>query len=186
MVSLDGTPLPTLKPSWLRRQIGVVDQEPTLFAGSIAENIAFGNPDATAKDIVAAAKLANADEFIQEFPDKYDTQVGENGKFLSGGQKQRLALARAVVSNPAILILDEATSSLDAASEALVTAALAKAAAGRTTLVIAHRKSTIQSAKNLAFLNDGKIECCGTYDELLERSEDFAKLMNELSNKPAC
>ncbi|CAN0176191.1 unnamed protein product, partial [Ectocarpus fasciculatus] len=141
-ITLDGVDIATLNPSWLRRQIGVVDQEPVLFAGSIADNIRYGVPSATDEQVEAAARQANAHDFIMDFPKGYETKVGDEGRQLSGGQKQRIAIARAVLKNPPILILDEATSALDAESERLVSEATDRVVASRTVLVIAHRQST--------------------------------------------
>jgi len=183
VITIDGVPLSTMKPSWLRRQIGVVDQEPILFAGSIASNIAYGVPEATPDQIVRAAKEANADDFISSFPNGYDTEVGEQGRQLSGGEKQRIAIARAILKDPPILILDEATSSLDGESEKLVNDALQQLMEKRTTIVIAHRRSTIRSAKTLLYLNAGKIEDQGCYSDLLEKSSNFAKLMSDIDEK---
>lgn len=145
-ISIDGININMLDLKWLRRQIGVVNQEPNLFAMTIADNIRYGRPDATMDDVVQAAKEAYAHEFIMAFPDQYDTSVGEYGAQLSGGEKQRIAIARAVLTNPQILILDEATSALDQENEKLVNAALKNVMRKRTVLIIAHRLSTIESA----------------------------------------
>ncbi|CAM9658174.1 unnamed protein product, partial [Sphacelaria rigidula] len=142
-VTLDGTDVAALNPSWLRRQVGVVDQEPVLFDGSIADNIRYGVPEASDEDVRDAAQQANAHDFIAQFPEGYDTKVGEQGRQLSGGEKQRVAIARAVLKDPPVLLLDEATSALDAESERLVTEAIDRIVASRTVLIIAHRQSTI-------------------------------------------
>ncbi|GIY01535.1 ATP-dependent translocase ABCB1 [Caerostris extrusa] len=159
-VTLGDYDLKTLNVHWLRSKIGVVSQEPVLFSGSIAKNIEFGNANVTFPDIVAAAKMANAHDFIIKLPQGYDTLVGERGAQLSGGQKQRIAIARALVRDPRILLLDEATSALDAESEAVVQEALDKAQEGRTTVVVAHRLSTIRTADVIcAMENDEGANC---------------------------
>src|SRR6056300_883214 len=151
-VSLVGVDIKTLNVQWLRNQIGLVGQEPVLFSGSIADNIANGKPGASRQEIEEAGKMANAHNFIMEFPEGYDTQVGEKGGQLSGGQKQRVAIARAMIKNPSILLLDEATSALDTTSERVVQAALddLMTKTKRTTIVIAHRLSTIRNADKIA------------------------------------
>ena len=168
-VLLDGKDIKTLRLSWLRQQIGLVSQEPVLFIGSIADNIAYGKEDATMEEIEAAARMANAHDFISAFPDAYKTQVGEKGVQLSGGQKQRVAIARAIIRDPKILILDEATSALDSASEQVVQAALDNLliAKKRTTIVIAHRLSTIKKADKIVVFSDGVVVEQGTHDALL-------------------
>ena len=168
-VMLDGTDIKTLRVSWLREQIGLVSQEPVLFTGSIADNIAYGKEGCTMEDIEAAARMANAHDFISAFPDAYKTQVGEKGVQLSGGQKQRVAIARAIVRDPKILILDEATSALDSASERIVQAALDNLLTSkkRTTIVIAHRLSTIRTADKIVVFSDGVVVEQGTHEELL-------------------
>ncbi|GLH05847.1 Probable multidrug resistance-associated protein lethal(2)03659 [Gryllus bimaculatus] len=166
-VLLDGEDVRELNLAWLRSHVGVVGQEPALFAVSIAENIRYGREDATRADIEAAAKEASAHDFITRLPQGYDTEVGERGTQLSGGQKQRIAIARALVRNPRILLLDEATSALDLQSEALVQRALERAARGRTTVVVAHRLSTIAAADRIVCLADGRVVEQGTHSELL-------------------
>ena len=172
-VLLDGKDIKTLRLSWLRQQIGLVSQEPVLFTGSIAENIAYGKEGATKEEIEAAARMANAHDFISAFPDAYETEVGEKGVQLSGGQKQRIAIARAIVRDPKILILDEATSALDSASERVVQDALDSLLISkkRTTIVIAHRLSTIKKADKIVVFSDGVVVEQGTYDELLLNPE---------------
>jgi ABC transporter fused permease/ATP-binding protein len=155
----------------LRGQMAIVPQDVLLFGGSILENIAYGRPGASEEEIVEAARLANADEFIRSFPDGYRTRVGERGVQLSGGQRQRVAIARAILRDPAILILDEATSSLDSASESLVLQALDRLMQGRTSLIIAHRLSTIRSADRIVVLADGCTVESGTHAELLARAD---------------
>ncbi|GMP84921.1 hypothetical protein CsSME_00038263 [Camellia sinensis var. sinensis] len=188
-VVLDGHDIKTLKLRWLRQQIGLVSQEPALFATSIKENILLGRPDASLVEIEEAARVANAHSFIIKLPDGFDTQVGERGLQLSGGQKQRIAIARAMLKNPAILLLDEATSALDSESEKLVQEALDRFMIGRTTLVIAHRLSTIRKADLVAVLQQGSVSEIGTHDELMAKGEHgvYAKLirMQETAHETA-
>ncbi|XP_061441733.1 mitochondrial potassium channel ATP-binding subunit isoform X4 [Rhineura floridana] len=177
-IFLDGHDICTLDPAWLRGEIiGFINQEPVLFSTSIMENIRFGKPCASDAEIYAAARLANADEFIRSFPDGYNTVVGERGVTLSGGQKQRVAIARALVKNPKVLILDEATSALDAESEHVVQAALDRAVAGRTVLVIAHRLSTVKEADLIVVLSKGHVAEAGTHTELLRKGGIYAELI---------
>ncbi|KAK7874401.1 hypothetical protein R5R35_001497 [Gryllus longicercus] len=176
-VLLDGEDVRELNLAWLRSHVGVVGQEPALFAVSIAENIRYGREDATRADIEAAAKEASAHDFITRLPQGYDTEVGERGAQLSGGQKQRIAIARALVRNPRILLLDEATSALDSQSEALVQRALERAARGRTTVVVAHRLSTIAAADRIVCLADGRVVEQGTHAELLARRGHYYALV---------
>ncbi|CAN4117116.1 unnamed protein product [Withania somnifera] len=186
---LDGNDIKTLKLKWLRQQIGLVSQEPALFATTIKENILLGRPDATQIEIDEAARVANAHSFIIKLPDGFDTQVGERGLQLSGGQKQRIAIARAMLKNPAILLLDEATSALDSESEKLVQEALDRFMIGRTTLVIAHRLSTIRKADLVAVLQQGSVSEIGSHDELMIKGENgmYAKLikMQEAAHETA-
>ncbi|MFT3841868.1 MAG: ABC transporter transmembrane domain-containing protein [Myxococcaceae bacterium] len=176
-VLLDGVSLTDLEPNWLRRQIGVVAQEPLLFSASVAENIRYGRPDATDEEVEAAAKMANAHTFISQFPEGYKTLVGERGVQLSGGQKQRVAIARAVLKNPRLLILDEATSALDAESEHLVREALERLMQGRTTLVIAHRLSTVKGANRVVVLDAGRIAQIGTHESLAVEDGIYRRLV---------
>ncbi|MDB4932888.1 MAG: Efflux transporter, permease/ATP-binding protein [Myxococcaceae bacterium] len=176
-VSLDGHDLRALDPSWLRRHIGVVSQEPMLFSSSIAENIRYGVPGATDAEVESAARAANAHEFIARFPDGYATKVGERGVQLSGGQKQRVAIARAVLKNPRVLILDEATSALDAESEHVVQEALDRLLVGRTTLVIAHRLSTVQGADRVVVLDGGRVVQEGTHAALAAEAGLYRRLV---------
>jgi ATP-binding cassette subfamily B protein len=162
---------------WLRRQVGIVLQEPYLFHGTVTENIRYGNPDASEAEVIAAAKAANAHNFIVGFPDGYDTMVGERGQSLSGGERQRISIARAILHNPRILILDEATSSVDSETEKQIQEALDRLVSGRTTIAIAHRLSTLQSADRLVVLEKGKIAEEGTHDELVNKEGGvYAKL----------
>lgn len=153
---------------WLRSHIGMVTQEPVLFNTTIYENIRLGKPEATKEEIVRAAHDANAHSFIVEFGDGYDTYVGEGGIQLSGGQKQRIAIARALVRDPKILLLDEATSALDTISEGLVQSALEKARIGRTSLIVAHRLSTVQNADIILCINKGTVVEIGSHTDLME------------------
>ena len=175
-VSINGVDIRQVKISDLRKRIAIVTQEPILFNESVRDNIAYGNPDASEETIVKAAKAAYADEFIQRLPDGYDTVIGELGGRLSGGEKQRLCIARALIKNTPILILDEATASLDTESEALVQKALENLMSGRTTLVIAHRLSTIAKADKIVVMVAGQVVEQGTHQELLSRNGEYAKL----------
>jgi subfamily B ATP-binding cassette protein MsbA len=176
VVMIDGVDIRLVDRSSLRRQIGIVSQETVLFDDLIRNNIAYGRPDATEEQIVEAARAAYAWEFIERLPNGLDTFVGENGLKLSGGQRQRLAIARAILRDPPILILDEATSSLDSESEKLVQRALANLMKARTTLVIAHRLSTVQHADRLVVMNRGRIEEIGTHAELLQKGGLYTRL----------
>ncbi|KAL7100804.1 hypothetical protein ACP275_08G017700 [Erythranthe tilingii] len=166
-ILLDGVAIDKLQLKWLRSQMGLVSQEPALFATSIKENILFGKEDASMEEVIEAAKAANAHNFITQLPQGYDTQVGERGVQMSGGQKQRIAIARAVIKAPKILLLDEATSALDSESERVVQEALDKAAVGRTTIVIAHRLSTVRNADLIAVVQNGQVAQIGSHDELI-------------------
>ncbi|XP_052474766.1 ATP-dependent translocase ABCB1 isoform X2 [Carassius gibelio] len=176
-VTIDGHDIRSLNVRCLRELIGIVSQEPVLFATTIAENIRYGRQDVTQEEIVQAAREANAYDFIMKLPDKFETLVGERGTQMSGGQKQRIAIARALVRNPKILLLDEATSALDAESETIVQAALDKVRLGRTTIIVAHRLSTIRNADVIAGFQNGEIVELGTHDELMERKGIYQSLV---------
>jgi subfamily B ATP-binding cassette protein MsbA len=175
-ILLDGIDIRELKLSQLREAVGVVPQEPTLFSGTIRENIAYGRPTASDHDVEEAARVANAHEFIVALSGGYDARVGERGVKLSGGQRQRIAIARAVLKDPAVLVLDEATSSLDTESERLVEAALERLQVGRSTLIIAHRLSTVQRADRLVVLDQGRIVEEGSHGALLRQGGIYARL----------
>ncbi|CAN6273021.1 unnamed protein product [Urochloa humidicola] len=179
-VMLDGVDIRRLRLKWLRAQMGLVSQEPVLFATTIRENILFGKEDATAEEVIAAAKAANAHDFIAQLPQGYDTQVGERGVQMSGGQKQRIAIARAIIKSPKILLLDEATSALDTKSEHIVQEALDLASAGRTTIIIAHRLSTIRNADMIVVMQSGEVMELGSHDELIANENGLYKSLTQL------
>jgi ATP-binding cassette, subfamily B, bacterial MsbA len=175
-VTLDGVDLRELDPRTLRSHVGVVPQETLLFSGTIADNVRYGRPEASDAEVVSAAVAANADGFVRSFPDGYETVVGERGVKLSGGQRQRIAIARAVLKDPRILVLDEATSSLDSESEALVQSALDRLMRGRTTFVIAHRLSTVHGADRIVVIDRGRIVQSGRHAELMASGGLYADL----------
>jgi ATP-binding cassette subfamily B protein len=175
-LTVDGYDVRDVQLETLRRQIGIVLQETNLFTGSIRDNIAFGKPEASDEEVVAAAKAAAAHDFIVGFPNGYETSVGERGATLSGGQKQRIAIARALLMNPRILILDDSTSSVDVATEAVIQHALDQLMRGRTSIVIAQRISTVLNADQILVLDKGKVAALGTHDELLENSPVYAEI----------
>ena len=177
-IKIDGINISDISLNALRKNIGFVQQDVFLFTGSIKDNIQYGKPDATDKDIISASKKANIYDFIMSLPNKFDTQIGERGVKLSGGQKQRISIARVFLKNPSILILDEATSALDNATEILIQQALNKLSYGRTTLVVAHRLSTIKNADRILVVEGGKIIEEGTHSVLLSQNGEYAKLYN--------
>ena len=176
-ILIDDTDIADVTQHSLRDNIGVVFQEPALFSGTISENIAYARPDATEKDIVSAAKSANAHDFISKFEKSYDSQIGEKGLKLSGGQKQRIAIARAFLKNAPILILDEATSSLDSRSEISVQTALTKLMDNRTTLIIAHRLSTIEHVDKIITIKNGTVNEIGSPKELAKSGGIYDQLL---------
>jgi ATP-binding cassette subfamily B protein len=175
-ISYDGLDITQLDPVALRRHIAVVSQEPVIFSGSIADNIRYGREDAPMEQVRAAADAAAASEFIDKLPQGFETLVGERGVTLSGGQRQRLAIARAILRDAPLLLLDEATSALDAENERLVQTALANLMVGRTTLVIAHRFSTIQRLKRIVVMNEGEVVAQGSHAELMAGGGLYARL----------
>ena len=176
-LEIDGEDIKQINLKDLRKQIGVVLQEPYLFSGTIAENISYANPDASMEDIITAAKAANAHEFVIKFPDGYDTEVGERGGSLSGGERQRISIARAIIHNPRILILDEATSSVDVETEKKIQQAIDRLVQNRTTFAIAHRLSTLRNADRLFVIEKGKGVECGSHEELMEQKGIYHKLV---------
>jgi len=183
-VLVDGTDVRSFPVSDYRRNIGIVLQEPFLFYGTIAENIAYGRPEATRAEIVEAAKAARAHEFILQLPEGYDSIVGERGQTLSGGERQRISIARALIVDPRILILDEATSSVDTQTERQIQEALDNLVRGRTTIAIAHRLSTLRGADRLVVLEHGRVAETGTHDDLLARGGVYARLWQAQQKAP--
>ncbi|HMH44249.1 MAG TPA: ATP-binding cassette domain-containing protein, partial [Pyrinomonadaceae bacterium] len=175
-IKIDGTDIRRFKQKSLREQISFVLQESLLFRATVAQNIAYGKPDATHEEIVRAARLANADEFIDRMPDGYETMIGERGVTLSGGQRQRITIARAIIRDSPILILDEPSAGLDAESEKLVFDALDKLMEGKTSIVIAHRLATVRRADVIFVIDDGRVVEQGTHDELLETGGLYSRL----------
>jgi ATP-binding cassette subfamily B protein len=176
-VLVDGTDIRSVSLASLRRQIGVVFDEPVLFSATVAENIAFGKPDADRDDVIAAAQAAGAHDFVQLLPEGYDTRVGEQGFSLSGGQRQRLALARALLARPRILILDDPLSSVDVRTEVEIEANLARLLGDRTTILIAHRASTVAMADRVILLDEGRVVAEGTHDRLLADDERYRRVL---------
>lgn len=183
-IQIDGRDLRGVTLQSLRSGIGIVQQDVYLFSGTVYDNIAYGKPEATREEVIEAARMAGAHEFISELKDGYDTYVGERGVKLSGGQKQRISIARVFLKNPPILILDEATSALDNESEHLVNQSLERLAQGRTTVTIAHRLTTIQNADRILVLSDGKIMEEGSHEELLEKQGMYYQLYMSVQDKP--
>ena len=175
-ILIDGVDIAQVEPAWLRRQIGVVLQDSKLFSGTVEENIRIACPNATHEDVVNAAKLAGADEFVSQLAHGYETFVGERGSLLSGGQRQRIAIARALISNPRILIFDEATSALDYESENIIMSNIEPISRGRTMLMIAHRLSTVRDCDAIIVIEKGRIIEAGSHDELMKRNGVYAKL----------
>jgi len=185
-IFLDGIDLQILNVSWLRQQVGLVSQEPVLFNDTIRANIAYGRQgEASEEEIIAAAEAANAHEYISALPDGYNTIVGERGIQLSGGQKQRVAIARAIIKNPKVLLLDEATSALDVESERVVQEALDNVVIGRTTVVVAHRLSTIRGADIITVLKNGTVVEKGSHGDLMQIKDGIYASLVELSSSSA-
>jgi len=178
-VSIDGVDVERIDPVWFRRQIGVVLQENFLFNGSVRDNIAIARPGASIEDVIRAAKMAGAHDFILELPEGYDAGVGERGMSLSGGQQQRIAIARAVLTNPAILIFDEATSALDYESERIIMNNLDEIAKGRTMIMIAHRLSTVRRCDRIIVMEQGQVVEQGTHEELMKYTGIYYNLYKQ-------
>jgi ATP-binding cassette subfamily B protein len=179
-VLLDGTDLRDIRLTGLRRNVGLVFQDTFLFSDTIRNNIAYGRVDATEEEIEAAAALAQAAEFIDELPGRYETIVGEQGFSLSGGQRQRIAIARAILIRPRVLILDDATSSVDARMEEEIRTALRRVMEGRTTIIISHRLSTIALADQVVLMDEGRVVQAGTHEELLRECPRYAEVLGQL------
>jgi len=175
-VKLDGINVKDLPLSAIRGSVGIVSQEIYLFIGSIADNIRYANPRASMDEVISAAKAAHAHDFIMKLPDAYETRVGAGGQDLSGGERQRLSIARTIIQNPKILILDEATAAMDTETEVNIQEALGKLQSNRTTLAIAHRMSTLRDADRLAVIEDGKVVETGTHEELMNKKGEYYKL----------
>ena len=176
VVKLDGHDVKDLSSKQLRRNIGIVSQDIFLFMGTIADNIRYARPDATNEEVIAAAKAASAHGFISKLPDGYETWVGSGGQDLSGGERQRISIARTIIQNPKILILDEATAAMDTETERNIQNSLSKLKSGRTTIAIAHRLSTLRDADKLAVIEDGECTEFGTFEELMEKKGAYYKL----------
>jgi len=175
-VVIDGADVREVTLASLRREIGVIAQDPFLFSAAVRENLTFGRPEATDAEVEEAARLAQAHEFIERLPNGYDTVIGERGITLSGGQRQRLAIARALVVDPRILILDDATASVDPSTEARIRLGLREAMRGRTTVIIAHRASTIALADEIVVLDHGRISARGSHDDVLATSDVYREI----------
>jgi ATP-binding cassette subfamily B protein len=175
-VEIDGIDVRDVTLTSLRREIGVIAQDPFLFSATVRENIAFGRPEATPEEVERAARLAQAHDFIVALPEGYDTVIGERGITLSGGQRQRVAIARALVVDPRILILDDATASVDATTESRIRDGLREAMRGRTTIIIAHRLSTIALADEVIVLDDGRVAARGSHDDLVETNDVYREI----------
>jgi ATP-binding cassette subfamily B protein len=175
-IKVDGVNVKKLPLVQLRRSIGIVSQDIYLFIGSISENIRYARPGATIEEVIWAAKMASAHDFIVNLPDGYETRVGAGGQELSGGEKQRLSIARTIIQNPKILILDEATAAMDTETEGNIQRALNKLQTGRTTIAIAHRLSTLRDADSLAVILDGKVVETGTHEDLMVKKGEYHKL----------
>ena len=175
-VLVDGKDVRGLTQASLRQSIGIIQQDVYMFAATVRENIRYGRPDATDEEIVQAAKLAEIHDEIMEMPDGYDSYIGERGVMLSGGQKQRLSIARVFLKNPPILILDEATSALDTVTEQAIQASLDKLSVGRTSIIIAHRLSTVRNADLIAVIEHGTVAESGTHEELIRKNGLYAEL----------
>jgi ABC-type multidrug transport system fused ATPase/permease subunit len=182
-ILIDGKPNSSYSLTELRNNMAIVPQDVLLFGGTIKENIAYGKPNATIAEISEAARKANALDFIESFPEKFETIVGERGIKLSGGQRQRIAIARAVLKDPSILILDEATSSLDSESERVVQQALDKLMVGRTSFVIAHRLSTIRKADKIIVIDKGHVIESGTHEELIQAENGLYRSLSRLQTE---
>jgi ABC-type multidrug transport system fused ATPase/permease subunit len=178
-ILIDGYRIKDLKLSYLREQIGLVAQDPFLFNGTVAENILYGNIEADRDQVISAAISAHADPFIKNLPDGYDTRVGERGVKLSGGEKHRIAIARTFLKNPPILVLDEATSSVDTETENHIKQALKILMAGRTTLIIAHRLSTLEGADRVLVMKQGELVEMGDHDSLIALDSEYAQLFRQ-------
>ncbi|MGN1082675.1 MAG: ABC transporter ATP-binding protein, partial [Candidatus Avispirillum sp.] len=178
-ILIDGRDINSITRRSLRRNIGIVQQDVYLFNASVRDNILYGRPDATEEEVVEAAKRANIHDYIMSLDKGYDTVIGERGVRLSGGQKQRLSIARVFLKNPSILILDEATSALDNATEILIQSALDELCRGRTTVVVAHRLSTIKNADEIAVIDDGRVAELGTHAQLMEKGGIYANLYSQ-------
>ena len=175
-ITIDGVPVKNIKTEDLRRNIGIVSQETYLFRGSLADNIRYARPEATMEEVIQAAKSANAHEFITKLPDSYNTMIGEGGISLSGGERQRISIARAIIQSPNILILDEATASMDTRTERKIQAAIDSLKKGRTIISIAHRLSTLRDADMLCVIENGEMKEIGTHDDLIRRKGKYFDL----------